>query len=53
MQEIFFDGSGRRLTEGESYESVNGIGKINPNPAELTTERTEGTEDDLFMLRCG
>jgi hypothetical protein len=26
---------------------------LNPNPAELTTERTEDTEDDLFMIRCG
>jgi len=25
---------------------------FNPNPAELTTERTENTEDDLFMIRC-
>ena len=25
---------------------------FNPNPAELTTERTEDTEDDLFMIRC-
>jgi hypothetical protein len=23
-----------------------------PNTAELTTERTENTEDDLFMMRC-
>jgi predicted AAA+ superfamily ATPase len=26
--------------------------KINPNTAELTAERTENTEDDLFMMRC-
>jgi len=25
---------------------------FNLNPAELTTERTENTEDDLFMIRC-
>ena len=25
---------------------------LNPNKAELTTERTENTEDDLFMMRC-
>jgi hypothetical protein len=24
---------------------------FNPNTAELTTERTENTEDDLFMMR--
>jgi hypothetical protein len=25
---------------------------LDPNPAELTTERTD-TEDDLLMIRCG
>ena len=27
--------------------------RLIPNPAKLTTERTEDTEDDLFMIRCG
>jgi hypothetical protein len=50
--DISFGREPSNSTGGTFTHVAAGFPGAHPNTAELTTERTENTEDDLFMMRC-